>query len=84
MRQTPGVILAHAAKVSPFVMEMYYDANILKLSTIFDSLKAQGYLVSDVMNEPVSSIPALATNKDVNPNDMLKSMPADAPPLVMP
>lgn len=84
MRQTPGVILAHAVKVSPFVMELYYDGNILKLNTIFDSLKAQGYIVSDVLNEPVTSIPALAVNKDVNPDEKLKTLPSDAPPLVMP
>lgn len=84
VRQTPGVILAHAVKTSPFIMELYYDGNILKLTTIFDSLKAEGYLVSDVLNEPVNSIPALATSKDVNPEERLKSLPADAPPLVMP
>lgn len=84
MRQKPGVILAHAVKTSPFVMEIYYDGNILKLNTIFDSLKAEGYTVSDVLNEPVSSIPELATSKDVNPEERLKSLPADAPPLVMP
>ncbi|MBX9878421.1 MAG: heavy-metal-associated domain-containing protein [Candidatus Obscuribacterales bacterium] len=84
VRQTPGVILAHAVKTSPFIMELYYDSNILKLTTIFDSLKAEGYIVSDVLNEPVNSIPALATSKDVNPEERLKSLPADAPPLVMP
>lgn len=84
IRQRPGVLLAHAVKTSPFVMEIYYDSNILKLNTIFDSLKDQGYLVSDVFNEPVSSVPTVATSGDTSSDERLKSLPAEAPPIEMP
>jgi len=84
IRQRQGVLLAHAVKTSPFVMEIYYDSNILKLNTIFDSLKDQGYVVSDVLNEPVNAVPTVATSKDENANAMLKGLPADAPPIEMP